>query len=298
MLTFPPTDPIVPPMSPAQLSKLTEPTDYFKGMGHTLFTIPTNILLYLRTSKDKLQQAALQNRSHHRHVLIFNLETEGHVHVNNRVLPLKPQQSLLILPYQFHHFSQLENPQLKWLFCTFELATSSSLEPLRNSLVDTSEHTRKTRDELLSEWLRATTSTHDLPKEQLQATLIRVLISLKQDHWTAATHLSPEPRNNLLRNINRCMSEWKGRPVVVGDLAREFNLSESRLRARFKQAAGIPLGSYLQNYRLNCAMALLRTTKLPIAEIAEEAGFGSPQAFSRLFKKETGCTPRAYRQQR
>ena len=42
-------------------------------------------------------------------------------------------------------------------------------------------------------------------------------------------------------------------------------------------------------------MALLRTTALSIADIAAEAGFGSPQAFSRVFKKETGQTPRNYR---
>ena len=147
---------------------LEEPTDYFKGIGHTQFATPSNILLYLRSTKDKLQQAALQNRSHHRHVLVFNLETEGHVHVNNRVLPLKPGQSLLILPYQFHHFSQLENPCLKWLFCTFELATTTFLEPLRNVVIEASEHTLCTRDELLDEWLHCTaaTSKGELQNEQ------------------------------------------------------------------------------------------------------------------------------------
>jgi AraC-like DNA-binding protein len=286
-------------MKATNLKKLTEPTDYFKGLGHSPLSTPTNILLFRRTTKDKLQQAALQNRSHHRYVLIFNLETLGHIHLNNRMIALHPSQALLILPYQFHHFSQLESPQLNWLFCTFELTTATTfLEPLRNSLVNTSPHTRQTRTELLDEWLRANTVASDLQNAQLQATLLRVLLSLKHDHWVAATHHTPEPQNNLLRNINRCMSEWKGRPVGVSDLARELNLSESRLRARFKQAAGIPLGSYIQNYRLNRAMALLRTTKLPIAEVAEEAGFGSPQAFCRLFKKELGLTPRTYRQQR
>jgi transcriptional regulator GlxA family with amidase domain len=66
------------------------------------------------------------------------------------------------------------------------------------------------------------------------------------------------------------------------------------LRVLFKEAAGIPLGAYIQNYRLNRAMALLRTT-LSIADVAEEAGFGSPQAFRRFFKKETCQTPRKYR---
>ncbi len=284
---------------PTPFPVFNEPTDYFKGIGQTQFATPTNILLYLRTTKDKLQQAALQNRSHHRHVLVFNFETEGHVHVNNRVLPLTPGQSLLILPYQFHHFSQLESPNLNWLFCTFELATTTFLEPLRNTVIDASKHTLRTRDELLNEWLRcnAPKSKGELQNEQLQASLIRALLSLKQDQWAMRSDRLPEPRDSLLRNINRCMSEWKGRTVVVADLAEKFNLSESRLRVLFKQTAGIPLGRYLQNYRLNRAMALLRTTKVPISEISDEAGFGSPQAFSRIFKKELGHTPRAYRQQ-
>jgi len=63
----------------------------------------------------------------------------------------------------------------------------------------------------------------------------------------------------------------------------------------FKQAAGIPLGSYIKNYRLNHAMALLRTSKMSITEIAIQAGYASPQAFSRSFRKETGNTPRSYR---
>ncbi len=57
----------------------------------------------------------------------------------------------------------------------------------------------------------------------------------------------------------------------------------------------IPLGSYIRNFRLNRAMALLRTSSLSIADVAEEAGFGSPQAFSRIFRRETGQTPRDYR---
>ena len=92
------------------------------------------------------------------------------------------------------------------------------------------------------------------------------------------------------------LAQWRGRSVTVAELAGELGFSESRLRVLFKQTAGIPLGAYIKNYRLNRAMALLRTSALPIATIAEEAGFGSPQAFSRIFKKETGRTPRSYRQ--
>jgi len=276
---------------------LEEPKDYFRGIGQNPLPTPTDILLFMRSTKEKLQQEALQNRSHHRFVLVFNLETKGHVHVDNRVLAFDPGQALLILPYQFHHFSQLASPKLHWLFCTFELKAGTFLEPLRNRVLGAGKNTLRARDALLEEWRRCTNppAKGELQDGQLQAALVRLLLTLKQEEQTSDASLPPEPRDNLLRTINRCMSGWRGRTVVVADLAEKLALSESRLRTLFKEAAGIPLGSYLQNYRLNRAMGLLRTTHLPIAEIAEEAGFGSPQSFSRVVKKETGQTPRAYR---
>ncbi len=275
------------------LLKLIEPQDYFSGIGKSQLPTPTNVILFLRKTKEMLQQEALQNRSHHRFVLAFNLETEGHVHVDNLALPFNSGQALLILPYQFHHFSQLASSKLKWLFCTFELEPRTFLEPLRNRVINTGNKTRQTMEDLLNEWHQPRA---ELQAAQLQAVLLHLLLSLKQDRQASGTDIPPEPQDNLLRTINRLMDEWRGRTVVVTDLAHAIGYSESRLRVLFKDTAGIPLGSYIQNYRINRAMALLRTSTLSIADVAEEAGFGSPQAFSRIFKKKTGHTPRSYRQ--
>lgn len=271
---------------------IVEPTSYFEGMGPGALRTPTNVLLFLRTSKHKLQQEALLNRSHHRFVLVLNRETEGRVHVDNLVLPLRPGQALLILPYQFHHYSQLSSPSLQWLFCTFDFEPGPFLEPLRNQVVDMSAKTRQAAEALTGEW---NTDPVDLKAEQIQVRSLHLLISLRQDCHRSTAGLPVEPTNNLIRSVNRQMEEWRRRPVLVSDLANALAIPQSRLRVLFKEAAGIPLGSYIHNYRLNRAMALLRTTDLAIAEIAEETGFGSPQAFSGIFKKKTGQTPRSYR---
>ncbi|WP_372807997.1 helix-turn-helix transcriptional regulator [Pontiella sp.] len=272
--------------------KISEPVDYFSGVGRTPLPTPTSVLLFLRETRSSLQQEALQNRSHHRFVLARNLETEGHVHLDHLTMPLKPGQAILILPYQFHHFSLLAANRLKWLFCTFELQPRTFLEPLRNRVLDLGSKTLALYEQLLVEWHAP---HEELQAEQLQAVLLRLLLSLKQDRLRSAADLPPVPEDSLLQTINRLLAERSGRPVVVADLAEALNYSESRLRAIFKEAAGVPLGSYIQNHRIHRAMALLRTTKLPVAAVAEEAGFGSPQAFSRIFKQSTGLTPRSYR---
>lgn len=274
------------------LLQIDEPADYFSGIGNSSLPAPKNILLFVRRSKNALQQEAVQNRSHHRFVLIFNLDTEGHVHINHLDFPFSPGQALLILPFQFHHYSHLASAKLEWLFCTFELQSPAFLEPLRNRVINTNDKTRQALEKLLTEWHAPRT---DLQTQQLQTCLLHLLLSLKQNHQQTAFDLPPEPEDNLLRTVNRLLAEWHGRTVVVADLAEATGFSESRLRVLFKEAAGIPLGGYIQNYKLNRAMALLHTTDLSIANVAEEAGFGSPQAFSRIFKKETGGTPRDYR---
>lgn len=285
-------------LSEKNLNGLKEPQDYFKGIGKNALPSPTDILVFSRLVKDKLQQEAPQNRSHHRFVLVFNLKTKGLIHLDHLSISFSPGQALLIHPYQFHHYSQLAAHDLKWLFCTFELQPGSFLEPLRDQILDISHASAEAGNALVEEWIRCAepAGRNDLQDAQLQTALVRLLLCLRADRQTAAGDLAPESSDSLIRTIHRLMAEWRGNPLMIADLARELNLSESRLRTVFKQSAGIPLGSYIQNYRLNRAMSLLRTTRLPIAGIAEAAGFGSPQAFSRIFKKETGSTPRSYRQ--
>ncbi|MEI6890601.1 MAG: helix-turn-helix transcriptional regulator [Pontiella sp.] len=280
---------------------LKEPQNYFKGVGNQNLSFPKDILIFPRTSKEKLQLEAQLTRSHHRFVLIFNLETSGHVHINNLELSFHPNHALLVHPYQFHHYSHLASSQLKWIFCTFELQDSNLLEPLRNRTFSISSTTQSAGNTLLKEWISSTKPNQlpDLQHQLLQLSLLRLLIHLIHDRKTRTSDLPLEPnKEGLIQTVNRLLSEWRGPPIHVSDLANSMGISVSLLRIRFKEVAGVPIGNYIQHYRINRAMALLRTTNLTIADVAAEAGFGSPQSFSRVFSKELGCTPRSYRPQR
>ena len=274
------------------LLNINEPKNYFGGKGVGSLPNPKRILLFLREDKYTLQQHALQNRSHHRFVLLFNISTVGHVHLDDLVLPIEPGQALLTLPYQFHHFSKLASTDLQWLFCTFELEAQTLFEPLKNRIINTNAEMQGTLEQLLRAWNMPTSELQTL---HVQAGILSMLLAMSQVcEQNEPSHL-PDTTYNLVSTINRLMAHWRGRTVSIEDIAAATNYSASRLRTIFKRAAGIPLGSYLKNYRLNRAMALLRTSSLSISEISTETGFASPQAFSRSFKKETGGTPRSYR---
>ena len=54
---------------------------------------------------------------------------------------------------------------------------------------------------------------------------------------------------------------------------------------------GMPPMHYVTEWRMQQARRLLRETRLPVEQVAEEAGYASVPAFSRAFKKTTGLSP-------
>lgn len=86
------------------------------------------------------------------------------------------------------------------------------------------------------------------------------------------------------------MNPWK-----LDDLVRTANMSKGNLIRIFKNATNQTPIEYLIEIRIQHAMGLLRTTNLPITEIAYQVGFSDGNYFSRHFRNKTNSTPKEYR---
>ena len=78
-------------------------------------------------------------------------------------------------------------------------------------------------------------------------------------------------------------------------LAQAQGLSLGYLDKIFKAETGSTVTAYIRAERMKLAMQLLRTTQLQIQTVAQHCGMMDVQYFSRTFKRETGMTPREYR---
>jgi len=79
------------------------------------------------------------------------------------------------------------------------------------------------------------------------------------------------------------------------DLAQYANISEDYLTYCFRQEFGTTPMQYLQRYRVNQAKLLLKNSEKSITEIALEVGFTDSGYFSRVFRRQTGISPEAFR---
>ena len=85
----------------------------------------------------------------------------------------------------------------------------------------------------------------------------------------------------------------KGLPSVQS-LASLLNLSPKYLSDLLKQETGKTALELIHLYVISEAKNLLVAGEKSISEIAYQLGFENPPYFSRLFKKETGVTPKEY----
>ena len=92
----------------------------------------------------------------------------------------------------------------------------------------------------------------------------------------------------------RIMHSDTKRPWTLAALAREVGMSRSAFTSRFVQVVGVPPIEYLANWRMMLAKSALASSDVPMADIAEMAGYRSVSAFSTAFKRETGYSPTLY----
>lgn len=79
------------------------------------------------------------------------------------------------------------------------------------------------------------------------------------------------------------------------ELAKACAMSRTTFAQYFRNVSGITPGAYLTQWRMRLAEKALREQAVQIAMVAQSLGYTSESAFSNAFKRETGLSPKAWR---
>lgn len=85
--------------------------------------------------------------------------------------------------------------------------------------------------------------------------------------------------------------------VTLDAIANSGGVCRTRCCQIFKKYLGMTPNDYLNSFRLEKSMELLKSTKLSVTEIASACGYSSSSYFAEMFAREKGCTPTQYRKQ-
>lgn len=114
-----------------------------------------------------------------------------------------------------------------------------------------------------------------------------MLISSRKTHYKMNT----ENISNIIDYMQAHFTE----SISIIDVAAHFQLDRRKLTYLFEKEIGMSPNHYLAELRMREAKFLLRTSNLPIAQIAEKVGYLDNFYFSRIFKKQNGFSPSEFR---
>ncbi|MCB2378643.1 AraC family transcriptional regulator [Hymenobacter sp. BT635] len=100
-----------------------------------------------------------------------------------------------------------------------------------------------------------------------------------------------------LGRIYQYIQEHFAEPIGVQELADVAHLSVPAFCRYFKKMTSQTLTNFLHEYRISHAQLLL-LEDMPITEVSYASGFNNLSHFNRTFRRVTGQTPSAYREQK
>ena len=100
----------------------------------------------------------------------------------------------------------------------------------------------------------------------------------------------------FLLKFNKLISENISNPSLdIPFICREIGMSKTSLYNKLKAITDMGANDYINKFRLEQAITLIKTTDLTFTEISDQIGFTTLRYFSTAFKQYTGLTPTQYK---
>lgn len=102
-------------------------------------------------------------------------------------------------------------------------------------------------------------------------------------------------QTELIKEIHQQLTEHLDQRFTIEDLSKQYLINTSTLKEVFKAVYGLPIATYMKEYRVHKALKLLRDTDATIADIAAKVGYETQGKFSKAFKDVVQVLPTEYR---
>ena len=108
--------------------------------------------------------------------------------------------------------------------------------------------------------------------------LLLYLMELKPEQLTTSHYSSQQAE--WIKEVHRQLTEHLDQRCTIEALAKQYLINASTLKEVFKAVYGLPIATYMKEYRMRRAMKLLRETDASIADIAAQVGYETQGKFA------------------
>lgn len=232
------------------------------------------------------------------HELIFVKRGRLGMAERERRFALEAGQTLLLWPGRRHYGTIPYPPDLSFYWIHFRLPreTRSAGAGARGQALAIPQTGRPARPDRLTELFHQFLDDQESGALQPQqaAWLIRLMLSEAARGTSAAAPDAPSAAV-LAERVDAYLAVHANGPISTSTIAEALRCNPDYLGRVYRKVRGYTLTDGLHRRRVREARGLLIDGKLNVDEIARECGFEDAGYFRRIFKRQVGLTPLAFR---
>jgi AraC-like DNA-binding protein len=243
-------------------------------------------------------------------VLLFS-EGNATIRVNNDTFPVQPQTICLIAPGQLHSFEGLEDMQgLVFFFCQDFYVEEFSFIRLLNVFSCTLQMAGINSNPSIILSDREFSQVSDIMKlidheyrqnnsRDNSAIVIRSLLNIMllkvSDFYDAKSEKSIKSDSIFIHHLSRLVDSYFINEHHIGFYTSAFNVTEKQLNEICNKNFNCGLKKIINDRLMQEARKLLLHSELSVSEISYKLNFEDNSYFNKVFKKQTGLTPKRFR---
>lgn len=132
----------------------------------------------------------------------------------------------------------------------------------------------------------------------LQGCIREEAIKITRDFIVRVLYENQVDNNDIVEKAKKYVREHLKDDITVNDIASSMYISTNYFSRLFKRITGEGCNNYIIKKRMEKAKSLLENTNTKIGTIALNVGYKDTNYFSLAFKKQTGLSPKEFRENR
>ena len=254
-------------------------------------------------------EKAMEMHIHDCYEVYFSISGGKQFLIDNKVYDIAPGDLFLINQYDSHYLTQIEKEKHERIVIMIDpdyMKEISSKETNLDACFQERDvkfsHKISLSSEQQSRFLyfvnKILTSNgygHDLLERATFTELFVLINQIVNEKNSDKAEDKPSTYNEQVDAILSYLNNNIQYPISIGDLSKQFYISESYICRIFKSATGTTINKYMTARRISIAKSLL-AEGIGVSDVCERCGFSDYSNFLKAFTKSVGISPKKYSQ--
>jgi AraC-like DNA-binding protein/mannose-6-phosphate isomerase-like protein (cupin superfamily) len=254
-------------------------------------------------------EKAMEMHIHDCYEVYFSISGGKQFLIDNKVYDIAPGDLFLINQYDSHYLTQIEKEKHERIVIMIDpdymkeiSSKETNLDACFQERNDKFSHKISLTSEQQSRFLyfvnKILTSNgygHDLLERVTFIELFVLINQIVNEKNSDKVEDRPSTYNEQVDAILSYLNNNIQYPISIGDLSKQFYISESYICRIFKSATGTTINKYMTARRISIAKSLL-AEGIGVSDVCEKCGFSDYSNFLKAFTKSVGISPKKYSQ--